>query len=111
MSAASGSQGSDARWMAVGEMHALGFDQVTPEIDYGTSWGEQGQVRVSFAPHADRDGGFLYAYDRAADRYLVLAGQTTPDQVEGVWRELLDRMSMPDGYLVLSVLDHQQDAI
>jgi hypothetical protein len=76
------------RWMPADEMPAMGFVRGGPEIDYGMRWGEGRNVRVSFAPHGDCPGGYLYAHDRSADRCLLLAAHTTPDQVGAAWQEL-----------------------
>ena len=99
------------RWLSAEQMRAMGFTPTAPEIDYGTTWGERHDVRVFFAPHRDRDDGYLYAHDPSTDRYLILAAHTTPAQVEDVWRELLERTASPDGYLALAVLDHGEDEL
>jgi hypothetical protein len=83
----------------------MGFEAAGPEIDYGMRWGERGDVRVSFAPHGDCTGGYLCAHDRSADRYLLLAAQTTAARVDAAWRELTACTSSPDGYLAFAVLD------
>jgi hypothetical protein len=42
---------------------------------------EQAHPRVVRSLRPDRDGGFLYALDRASDWYLVLAAHTAQEQV------------------------------
>jgi hypothetical protein len=93
--------------MPARELRALGFEPGGPEIDFGMRWGEQQCVRVSFAPYAERDDGYLYAYDRASDRYLVLAEHTTAQAVDAAWRELNACTTAPDAYLALVALDEQ----
>ena len=94
-------------WMPAEELKDLGFTPGGPEIDYGMRWGEQQCVRVSYAPHIEHDDGYLYAYDGAIDRYLVLAAHTTPHAVEAAWRELTACTSAPDAYLAFAALDEQ----
>jgi hypothetical protein len=93
------------RWVSADEMRALGFAPGGPEIDYGLRWGEQWNVRVSFAPYGDGVGGYLYAHDRAVDRYLVLAAHTTADRVDAAWHELIACAAGSDGYLAFATLD------
>jgi hypothetical protein len=91
------------RWMSGDELRALGFAPSGPEIDYGMGWGEGHDVRVSLAPQADR-GGFLYAHDRTADRYMLLAAHTTAEQVEAAWQELIACAPCPDAFLAFTAL-------
>jgi hypothetical protein len=98
---------STPHWMPAQELRALGFEPAGPEIDYGMRWGEQQCVRVSYAPHAERNDGYLYAYDRVSDRYLLLATHTTPQTVDAAWRELNACTTAPDAYLALAALDEQ----
>jgi hypothetical protein len=93
------------RWLPADEMRAIGFEPGGPEIDYGMRWGEERNIRVSYALHGDCPGGYLYAHDRDADRYLLLAAHTTPDQVDAVWRELVACTPSPDAYLAFASLD------
>ena len=104
MSTATNTRATTRRWLSAEQMRAMGFTPGGPEIDYGTTWGERHDVRVSFAPHRDRGDGYLYAHDPGTDRYLILAAQTTPALVEPVWLELLERTASPDGYLALAGL-------
>lgn len=94
-------------WMPAEELQALGFTPGGPEIDYGMRWGETRAVRVSFAPYAERDGGYLYAQDRGTGRCLLLASDTTADKVDAAWRELTAATAEPDGYLALAALNEQ----
>lgn len=103
MSAATTSTG----WTTAEELSALGFSPAGPEIDYGMRWGEHHCVRVSYAPHADQPDGYLYAHDRASDRYLLLAAHTTPQAVDAAWRELNACTTAPDAYVALAALDEQ----
>lgn len=95
------------QWMPAEAMRAQDFTPAGPEIDYGMRWGENRDVRVSYAPYADRNDGFLYAHDKGTDRYLLLAAHTTPDSVQAAWRELIGCTSAPDAYLALAALDEQ----
>jgi hypothetical protein len=95
-------------WMSADELRAIGFQPGGPETDYGMRWGEQHDVRVSFAPYGDRTGGYLYAYQRSDDRYLLLATNVTPDRVDAAWHELTACTSSPDGYLALAALDDHE---
>jgi hypothetical protein len=92
-------------WMPGAELRDLGFIAAGPEIDYGMRWGEERSVRVSYAPQADLEHGFLYAYDKLRDRYLVLAAHTTPHAVQVAWSELEACTASPDAYLALASLD------
>lgn len=91
-------------WLPSAQFRALGFEPGGPEIDYGMCWGETGNVRVSFAPYGDRDGGFLYAHDPRTDQDLLLAAHTTAERVDAAWRELGADTHTPDGYLELASL-------
>jgi hypothetical protein len=91
--------------MSADEMRALGFAPDSPEIDYGVRWGEERNVRVSFAPHGDGNGGYLYAHDPGADRYLLLAAHTTAERADAAWHELVACSAAPDGYLAFAALD------
>lgn len=86
-------------WMSGDELAQLGFALGGPERDYGMRWGQNNTVRVSYAPHADADrsGGFLYAYDKAGDRYALLSPDTTPEEVELTWPYLAS-VDEPEGY-------------
>jgi hypothetical protein len=97
-------------WMPADRMRDLGFTPAGPETDYGMQWGENRAVRVSYAPHADRDDGFVYAYDGKSERYLVLAPHTTPEAVQAAWR-LTDCTSAPDAYVALAALGEQPVAL
>jgi hypothetical protein len=94
------------RWLPAAELRAMGFEACGPEIDYGMRWGEHRDIRVSFSPYDGRDDGYLYAHDRSADRYLIVAAHTTAERVDAAWRELNATTSSPDAYLVLASLDH-----
>jgi hypothetical protein len=106
MSTAATASVSTPRWLPSEQFRAMGFEPGGPEIDYGMRWGERGDIRVSFAPHGDHNGGFLYAHDPATDRCLLLAAHTTADRVGAAWRELISYTVSPDGYLALASLDH-----
>lgn len=95
------------RWIPADELRARGFTPAGPEIDYGMRWGQQQCVRVSYAPYADQNEGYLYAYDRASERYLLLATHTTPQAVDAAWRELNACPTAPDAYLAFAALDQQ----
>ena len=94
------------RWQTADAFAASGWSRVRPEVDFGTRWGESETIRVSFAPFADRPGGFVYAFNRSTDQYLLLAPHTTVNQVEAVWRDLHQHTAAPDAYLLFTVLDH-----
>jgi hypothetical protein len=111
MSASTTTSHANRRWLSAAEFHGLGFEPTRPEIDFGMTWGDHHQVRVSFAPYGDGEDGFLYAYDRSADRYLLLAAHTQADRVQAVWHELLERTAAPDGYLAFAVLDHHDNSM
>jgi hypothetical protein len=93
------------RWISSDEMRALQFVPAGAEIENGRRWGEQRNIRICFAPHADGHGGYLYAHDASTDRYLLLAAHTTRAQVEAVRRELNGCTATSDGYLALAALD------
>lgn len=103
----SASESESSRWLPGDALAAMGFRSGGPETDYGMRWGEGGTVRVSYAPHPDQAGGYLYAHDAAADRYLVLARHTSADQVDAAWEEITARTSSPEGYLAFAALDQQ----
>jgi hypothetical protein len=96
-----------ARWLGAEDLRAMGFTRARPEIDYGMRWGERSDIRVSFVPRGDGEDGFLYAYDRSADRYLLLAAHTTRGRVDAAWRELSAYIDSPDAYLALASLDER----
>lgn len=89
-------------WIDADQLRAEGFVPTGPERDYGMRWGETHAIRVSWAPR--EDAGFLYAHNRETDKYLLLADRTTPEQVDGAWRELLRLDGLPDAYLAFAGL-------
>lgn len=107
MSTATVPAGARLGWMPAEELQARGFAPGGPEIDYGMRWGETRGIRVSFAPYADRDGGYLYAQECGSGRCLLLATNTTADRVDAAWRELTAVTAEPDGYLALAALNEQ----
>jgi hypothetical protein len=111
MSIASNGGEEAPRWLPTGELRALGYVPGGPETDYGLRWGESEDVRVSFAPHRNRPGGFLYAHDPRTDRCLLLAAQTTREQVDTAWHQLITESTAPDGYLALAALDQPPAAM
>lgn len=94
------------RWLPSAQFRAMGFEPGAPEIDYGMRWGDSRNIRVSFAPYGDRDGGFLYAHDPGTDRDLLLAAHTTPERVDAASRDLTAATASPDGYLAFVSLAH-----
>lgn len=92
-------------WLPGDALAALGFTPGGPETDYGMRWGEEHNVRVSFAPHLDREDGFLYARNAVTGRYLLLARHTTVNQAQAAWEEISARTTSPDGYLAFASLD------
>jgi hypothetical protein len=93
-------------WMPADAFAASGYTHVRPELDFGMRWGEHETIRVSFAPFAERPGGYLYAYNRSTDQYLLLAPHTTASQVDNAWQEISDATASPDAYLAFASLDH-----
>lgn len=94
-------------WMSPEGMRNLGFPRTGPEVDYGTGWGHNHSIRVSYSPYAGADDGFLYAYNKISDRYLLLAAHTTPAAVEAAWRQLNAGTPAPEAYLAFAALDQQ----
>jgi hypothetical protein len=105
MSIASNGAEEASGWLPAAEFGTLGFVPGGPETDYGMRWGEREDIRVSFAPHRDRPGGFLYAHDPRTDRFLLLVADTTRQQVDTAWRQLLGETKAPHAYLALGALD------
>ena len=77
------------QWMTEDELRSLGFSSQAPEVDFGMRWGEDGHVRVSFAPGVDGTRGYLYAHDRRKNLTLLLARDVSIEEVDSTWRTLL----------------------
>src|SRR5262249_28514266 len=70
-------------------------------------WGDNDNVRVSYSPYRDRDGGYLYAYDRSSDRYLLLAAEVSHETVDDASRALTAFAPSGDAYLALASLNYE----
>jgi hypothetical protein len=90
------------QWITTAHLAAQGYRSGGPELDFGANWGEHHTVRVSFAPHAERPDGYLYAHDRSTDRVAVLCPATTAGAVDQAWNMVLGDPPMSDGHLLLA---------
>jgi hypothetical protein len=83
-------------------LESQGYAPGGPELDLGSNWGESHTVRVSYAPYAGRDDGFVYAYDRDRDLATVLCTATTVDAAQQAWQLVVSDPPLTDGHLLLA---------